>query len=103
MKKSITYVLFSLFFSVMCATLVFAFSGPETVTYAKTCKKGSVIFEHKVHADIVTNSCSNTACHGDKTPVALKINKRTAHGKTCKICHKAEHGPTKCSGCHIKS
>ncbi len=74
----------------------------DVVTYAPDCKKGAVSFDHKMHSDKVVDGCKNAACHGDAAPGKIAIDKKTAHGKMCKTCHKSNDGPTKCGGCHIK-
>ncbi|WP_321533084.1 cytochrome c3 family protein [uncultured Desulfuromonas sp.] len=74
----------------------------DVVTYAEGCKKGPVTFDHKSHSEFVENSCKNAACHGDATPAKIVVDKKTAHGKMCKICHKTAGGPTRCGECHVK-
>jgi hypothetical protein len=74
----------------------------DTVTYAEGSKKGAVTFDHKAHGEFVDGSCKNAACHGDATPAKIVVDKKTAHGKMCKVCHKSAGGPTKCAECHVK-
>ena len=76
-----------------------AFAG-DVITY--NCKKGAVHFNHKMHQEKVENSCKNAACHGDAAPAKIAVDKKLAHGTMCKVCHKHNAGPTKCSGCHKK-
>lgn len=66
------------------------------------CKKGTVTFNHKMHGEKVVDSCKNAACHGAAAPAKIEVNKKTAHSKMCKTCHKTNAGPTKCKGCHVK-
>lgn len=89
------------------ALMLVAFAATTTmaadvVIYGKDCKKGAVTFNHKMHGEKVVDSCKNAACHGDAAPTKIAVNKKTAHGKLCKVCHKKNAGPTKCGGCHIK-
>ena len=89
------------------ALILVAFSASvslasDVVTYAEGCKKGTVTFDHKAHGDFVDNGCKNAACHGDATPSKIIVDKKTAHGKMCKICHKTHGGPVKCAECHVK-
>lgn len=67
----------------------------DVVTYES--KKGSVTFDHKGHADKM--ECA--ACH-EGTPAKIAIDKDAAHGASCKDCHAATSGPTKCNDCHTK-
>ena len=71
-------------------------SAPKTVVIDN--KKGKVTLPHRLHG----KSFGCSACHGDKTPGALKLGKAKAH-TLCKGCHKGKgKGPSKCSGCHEK-
>ncbi len=72
----------------------------DVVTYE--CKKGNVTFNHAMHGTKVVDSCKNAACHGDAAPAKIAVDKKLAHGKMCKVCHKGNAGPTKCKGCHVK-
>lgn len=87
---------------VLVAFAASAAFAADVVTYAEGCKKGAVTFDHKAHGEFVDNSCKNAACHGDAAPAKIAIDKKAAHGKMCKVCHKGNDGPTKCAGCHIK-
>lgn len=73
----------------------------DVVIYAKDCTKGSVTFDHKAHAEYA-DGCANAACHGEGTPTKIIVDKKTAHGKMCKLCHKQVGGPVKCAECHKK-
>lgn len=68
----------------------------DVVTYES--KKGNVTFDHKAHSE--KSDCKT--CHGEGTPAKIAVDKKAAHGKACKSCHKATSGPTSCKGCHIK-
>ncbi len=60
--------------------------------------KGTVTFDHKTHAD----SLGCDACH-EGEPAKIEVDKKGAHGATCKTCHKDQKaGPTKCNDCHVK-
>ncbi len=60
--------------------------------------KGTVTFDHKAHAD----SLGCEACH-EGEPASIEVDKTSAHGDTCKGCHKTKGaGPTKCNDCHVK-
>ena len=78
--------------------VAFAFTvayAADTVTYES--KKGNVTFNHKAHGEKL--GCD--ACHaGD--PAKIAVDKKAAHGDTCKGCHKKDGGPTKCNDCHQK-
>jgi len=93
MKKLIVAIMLVAF----AATAAFA---ADVVTYEN--KKGTVTFDHKAHGEFVENSCKNAACHGDASPTKIVVDKKTAHGKMCKICHKKNDGPTRCAECHVK-
>ncbi|MCD6526920.1 MAG: cytochrome c3 family protein [Desulfuromonas sp.] len=95
MKKLIVALMLVAF----AASISFA---ADVVTYCPDAKKGAVTFDHKAHSEFVDGGCKNAACHGDAAPAKIAIDKKTAHGKMCKVCHKATNGPTKCGGCHIK-
>ncbi|MDH3997774.1 MAG: cytochrome c family protein [Desulfuromonadales bacterium] len=78
--------------------VAFAFSvayAADVVTYES--KKGNVTFDHKAHS--ASNDCA--VCH-EGTPAKIEVNKKAAHGATCKGCHKKQSGPTKCNACHKK-
>ena len=78
--------------------VAFAFTiayAADMVTYEN--KKGTVTFDHKAHGEAM--DC--TACH-EGTPAKIEIDKTAAHGDSCKGCHKAKSGPTKCNDCHKK-
>jgi len=78
--------------------VAFAFTAvyaADMVTYEN--KKGTVTFDHKTHSEKM--EC--TACH-EGTPAKIEIDKKAAHGDSCKGCHKKESGPTKCNDCHKK-
>ena len=78
--------------------VAFAFTvayAADTVTYES--KKGAVTFDHKAHSEKM--DCA--ACH-EGTPAKIVIDKKAAHGASCKGCHKKESGPTKCNACHKK-
>lgn len=68
----------------------------DSYTYENA--KGNVTFDHKVHGEKLAGDC--TKCHAG-TPAKIEVNKDFAHG-TCKDCHKAMNGPTKCNDCHKK-
>nr|WP_320113897.1 cytochrome c3 family protein [uncultured Desulfuromonas sp.] len=89
MKKLIVAIMLVAF----AATAAFA---ADVVTYE--CKKGNVTFDHKAHS--AKSECK--VCHGDAAPAKIAIDKKAAHGAACKDCHKANGGPTKCGGCHVK-
>jgi cytochrome c553 len=88
MKKLIIAVMLVAF----AFTLAYA---ADTVTYES--KKGAVTFDHKGHSEKM--ECA--ACH-EGTPAKIEIDKKAAHGDSCKGCHKTEGGPTKCNDCHKK-
>lgn len=67
----------------------------DTVTYENS--KGTVTFDHKGHSEKM--DCA--ACH-EGTPAKIEIDKKAAHGESCKDCHKEKGGPTKCNDCHKK-
>lgn len=67
----------------------------DSVTYES--KKGSVTFDHKGHSEKM--DCA--ACHAGE-PAKIAIDKDSAHGASCKDCHKEKSGPTKCNDCHVK-
>ena len=78
--------------------VAFAFTvvyAADMVTYEN--KKGTVTFDHKTHSEKM--DCG--ACH-EGTPAKIEIDKKAAHGDSCKGCHKAKSGPTKCNDCHKK-
>ena len=79
--------------------VAFAFTvayAADTVTYES--KKGAVTFDHKGHS--ANMDCA--VCH-EGTPAKIAVDKKAAHGATCKGCHKKEKsGPTKCNACHKK-
>jgi opacity protein-like surface antigen len=88
MKKLIIAIMLVAF----AFTVVYA---ADMVTYEN--KKGTVTFDHKTHGEKM--EC--TACHeGD--PAKIEIDKKAAHGDSCKGCHKEQGGPTKCNDCHKK-
>lgn len=60
-------------------------------------KKGVVTLTHAKHGE--QYGC--VVCHGDVAPGAYELGKSAAH-TMCKRCHKADGGPVKCGGCHIK-
>lgn len=66
----------------------------DVVTYEG---KGVVTFNHKAHGEKL--GCEK--CH-EGEPAKITVDKAAAHGDTCKNCHKAEGGPTKCNDCHVK-
>lgn len=71
--------------------------GPETVVL--TAKNGDVTFYHAKHAARV--DCK--ICHGPGTPVAIDLDRDSAH-KLCRGCHEEQGaGPVKCAECHVKS
>ena len=72
-------------------------AAPETVVIEASY--GNVTLSHQMHAEAF--GC--VSCHGEGTPGALDLGKEKAH-EVCKGCHldKAA-GPTKCTGCHVKS
>jgi hypothetical protein len=85
-----------LIIAAMLVAFVFTVAyAADTVTYEN--KKGSVTFNHKVHGDKL--GCE--ACH-EGTPAKIAVDKKAAHGDTCKGCHKKQDGPTKCNDCHAK-
>lgn len=78
--------------------VAFAFTvayAADMVTYEN--KKGTVTFDHKTHGEKM--DC--TSCH-EGTPAKIEIDKKAAHGDSCKGCHKEKGGPTKCNDCHKK-
>ena len=85
-----------LLIAVMLVAFAFTLAhAADTVTYDS--KKGAVTFDHKTHSEAM--EC--TACH-EGTPAKIEVDKKAAHGDTCKGCHKKEAGPTKCNDCHKK-
>ena len=88
MKKLIIAVMLVAF----AFTLAYA---ADSVTYES--KKGNVTFDHKGHSEKM--DCA--ACH-EGTPAKIAIDKKAAHGDSCKSCHKKQDGPTKCNACHKK-
>lgn len=66
--------------------------------YKYEAKNGAVTFDHKKHIEYEGGSC--TACHGEGEPGKIEITKDSAHGASCKDCHTAKGGPTKCGDCH---
>lgn len=76
---------------------VFADEVMDEMTF--TNPKGNVVFHHKLHQEKTGNDCA--ICH---PPFEQKFDdevsiKDLGH-KTCKDCHKAQGGPTKCNECH---
>jgi CubicO group peptidase (beta-lactamase class C family) len=70
--------------------------GPETVVL--TAKNGNVTFKHAQHAARL--ECKT--CHGAGTPVAINLDRDSAH-KPCRGCHEERGaGPVKCAECHVK-
>ncbi|HKL27014.1 MAG TPA: cytochrome c3 family protein [Desulfuromonadales bacterium] len=67
----------------------------ETVVYENA--KGDVTFDHKAHSEKL--DCAQ--CH-EGTPAKIEIDKKAAHGASCKDCHKEMGAPTKCNDCHKK-
>jgi hypothetical protein len=92
MKKLVVLVMLLAFAG---ATLAIA-AGKDVVVLEN--KKGTITFEHKKHQDRLGGDC--TKCH-EGTPAKFEVDKNFGH-KTCKACHKATSGPTKCNGCHVK-
>jgi hypothetical protein len=88
MKKLIIAVMLVAF------TFTLAYAA-DSVTYEN--KKGNVTFNHKAHGEKM--DCA--ACH-EGTPAKIAVDKKAAHGATCKGCHKKQDGPTKCNACHTK-
>jgi hypothetical protein len=85
-----------LIIALMLVAFTFAVAyAADVVTYET--KKGNVTFNHKAHADKL--GCDS--CH-EGTPAKIAIDKKAAHGDSCKSCHKAKGGPTKCNDCHVK-
>ena len=68
----------------------------DVVTFEN--KKGTVTFNHKAHGEKL-GDCSK--CH-EGEPAKIAVDKKAAHGDTCKSCHKEMGGPTKCNDCHKK-
>ena len=77
-------------------------------------KKGAITFPHHLHQDTI-GDCN--VCHSIfpkkkgaiKNSIAAKmLKKKQVMTKTCLKCHRANkkagknHGPTKCSACHVK-
>jgi len=67
-------------------------------SYTYDNKKGTVTFNHKAHQDAL-GDCAK--CH-EGEPAKIAVDKKAAHGDTCKGCHKEMSGPTKCNDCHKK-
>ena len=88
MKKLIIAIMLVAF------TFTLAYAA-DTVTYENS--KGTVTFNHKAHGEQM--DCA--ACH-EGTPAKIAIDKKAAHGASCKDCHKEKGGPTKCNDCHKK-
>ena len=88
MKKLVIAVMLVAF----AATAVYA---ADVITYES--KKGNVTFDHKAHGDKM--GCDK--CH-EGEPAKIEIDKKAAHGASCKGCHKSDGGPTKCNDCHKK-
>ncbi len=89
----VTLMAVAFFGGVVSAAL--ATDAPETVVYENS--KGNVTFTHAAHGEQF--GCDK--CH-EGEPAMIEIDKKAAHGDTCKGCHKAEGGPTKCNDCHKK-
>ena len=68
----------------------------DVVTFEN--KKGTVTFNHKAHGEKL-GDCAK--CH-EGEPAKIAVDKKAAHGATCKDCHKEMGGPTKCNDCHKK-
>lgn len=88
MKKLIIAVM-------LVAFAITAAYAADVVTYES--KKGNVTFDHKAHSEKL--GCDK--CH-EGTPAKIAVDKKAAHGATCKDCHKSDGGPTKCNDCHKK-
>ena len=88
MKKLIIAVM-------LVAFAITAAYAADVVVYES--KKGNVTFDHKVHGEKM--DCAK--CH-EGEPAKIAVDKKAAHGDTCKSCHKDMGGPTKCNDCHKK-
>ncbi len=93
MKRFLVTMMAVAFFGGLVSA-AFAEAPAETVYETK---KGSVTFNHAAHGEKF--SCDK--CH-EGVPAKIEVDKAAAHGATCKGCHKAEGGPTKCNDCHKK-
>lgn len=99
----IIFVLLPIFIASVCFSPNNSFpddnDGAKSSIFVFKNKKGSVIFQHKLHQERVKLDCSK--CHTSfeqKFSDAVSV-RDIAHEK-CRACHKERGGPTKCFECH---
>lgn len=93
----------------VATTAMFAMANNGPAEIKLEASMGTVTFQHTAHQAKVADctECHHkgveagkcTACHGVDAAVPKA---KDAFHKLCKDCHKAQNGPTKCKGCHVK-
>lgn len=114
-KTGIGFILFIFLFSIIAVAIAHSAknNGPANLEITGG-KKGDVPFPHRMHQN---NLKDCNICHTlfpkkhnaiDDLKAQKKLKKKKVMNALCLSCHKREkkagrdHGPTKCSACHIK-
>ncbi|HSH24691.1 MAG TPA: cytochrome c3 family protein [Massilibacterium sp.] len=79
---------------VLLGFAVTAYSFQDVYVYE--APNGNVTFDHDAHQEEI--KCD--VCHVNTDKIV--VDKNSAHGPTCKGCHRVDDGPISCRGCHIK-